>query len=438
MKLMQRPTSRGARDRLMAGSFVRAIGGIWSTETQFSKTADRLAMALGVAAACLRPTAIGSVYSAPICGLILILDVILLAVYDKTKRRLDLDLISGIQLTILLFLSLYLLFRSVLGADALATDAFKGFLINVTFIGTMVVVISVRRMIDVFMNTFALVLIASSISVIVTFLIQAVGLPINSMIVLHIEIPGYGGGFGNFGFPFTYLANEVASWLGSSLRMAGLFREPGVFPPFACWAAAYAYLRRWNVLLVIAPLIASILSLSTIGPLSFYTAACLLLYRFRVPPILSLLIIIAAGLMAWPMIYTMEYIGLQAKIDSKSGSYEDREAMVTGVIYTNDWLFGDGSGWGGIGDSESISLISQLRVFGLIYFVPVIAIYLCALGGPSLWIAGCVPCLIAVAFSQPMSIDAAFLVLFFGRAAFRGQAQRRLILPSEVIAQSTA
>jgi hypothetical protein len=195
-------------------------------------------------------------------------------------------------------------------------------------------------------------------------------------------------------------------------------REVGVLPPFACWAATYAYLRKWPIYISAICLIASLLCLSTIGPIALYTGAMLVLFNLKVKPIPAALIVICLGMICWPIIYAMDYVGLEQKMNSGTGSYEDREWLFWAVLDTQDFIFGDGDRWSLVSSTAGINLVSQIRVFGIIYFVMVIGIYFLALSNLRLWLAACVPALVTVFFSQPITIEPAFLMIFFSGATF--------------------
>jgi hypothetical protein len=277
-----------------------------------------------------------------------------------------------------------------------------------------------------FFDSFAIIIILSSLSLIVTFSLVASGVPLYALKIAHLDLTGYDylQNYGDVSFPFTFIANDANSWFGFVPRSGGLFREPGVFPPFACWAAAYAYLRKWSLPWIAVCLLASVLSLSTVGPLAFFTGAILLAYKFRIRPIRALILIALLGAALWPALYSMEFIGLEDKIASQSGSFADRQVLFWGAFDVKNIMFGDGFGWGGVSSTEGISLVSQMRVYGVIYVVTVVAIYICAMKNIKLWIAGCLPGFITVLFSQPISTDAAFLVIFFSWAAFQETSPR--------------
>lgn len=376
-------------------------------------------IALACAIANLRPTAIGGTYSFQVCCVILLLLVALVFQAERGKFKVDLEPQMAAQLGIFVLIVCYLFARSAFSLNFHGEESPKAFLISVVFLIALFIVTSIRRFTTLFFDTFASVVIASSASLIITFGLIAAGSRVSSLIIFKIDLAGYGGNFGSFAFPLTAVANEVSGWFGSTPRLSGIFREPGVFPPFACWAATYAFLRGWRTIFVAMPLVASMLSLSTIGPLSLFTGAILVLYRLRFQPITALIIIIAVGSLIWPALYTMEYIGLAAKINSKSGSFEERSILFTEALNVENLWFGDGFGWGSVSSTEGISLVSQLRVYGLFYFVLVIALYFLTSRNMRLWIPGCLPALLAVIFSQPISVEPAFLMIFFSWSAFQ-------------------
>jgi hypothetical protein len=130
------------------------------------------------------------------------------------------------------------------------------------------------------------------------------------------------------------------------------------------------------------------------------------------------LIVIGIGLIAWPAVYSLEFIGLGDKLVNRAASYEDREVLFWAVLDTKDVIFGDGGSWSTVDSAAGINLVSQIRVYGLAYFIPVVSLYLLSLGNLRFWLAGCAPALITVAFSQPIAIEPAFLMIFFSAAVF--------------------
>lgn len=380
-----------------------------------------------VAVANLRPTYIGETQSFPVCFMLVALEVLIVLNLNSSKARLSLGRTQASQIILYISVITYLLARAILSTDLGAEFAFKSYMISTSFITIIIIVASIHGLSRIFFDAFAIIIIASCASVVITFSLVAVGVPISTLSIGYLpDPPTYAPGSGQVAFPFTHVTNEASSWIGVAPRLAGLMREVGVFPPFACWAATYAYLRKWSLIIPIICLVASLLCLSTIGPLALYTAATLVLFKLKLKPIPTVVIIAVLGLFAWPVIYTMDYIGLEQKMNSGTGSYEDREWLFWAVLETQNVLIGDGNRWSLVSSSAGINLISQIRVFGLIYFVFVIGIYFLAMSNFRLWLAAGVPALITVFFSQPITIEPAFLMIFFSGAAFAPRATQTL------------
>ncbi|AMA59748.1 hypothetical protein BCCGELA001_28125 [Bradyrhizobium sp. CCGE-LA001] len=376
-------------------------------------------IALSLAIANLRPTAIGGTYSFQVCCAILFLLTALVFRAERGRLRVDLEPQLATQLGIFVLIVCYVFVRSAFSLYFHSEDSPKAFLISVAFLMVLLVVMSIRSITTLFFDTFAFTVIASAASLIATFSLLAAGWPVTSLVLFKIDLATYRADFGNIAFPFTVVANEISGWFGSMPRLSGIFREPGIFPPFACWAATYAFLRGWRGIFVIIPLVASLLSFSTIGTLSFFTGAMLILYRFHFRPLAAFLTILAVGIFIWPALYTIEYIGLEAKISSQSGSFAERYILISEAFNVENLWFGDGFGWGNLASAEGISLLSQLRVYGVFYFVCVITLYLVTCRNMRLWIPGCLPAVVAVFFSQPIAVEPAFLMIFFSWSALR-------------------
>ncbi len=377
-----------------------------------------LICAAAVAIANLRPTYIGETQSFPVCSILVFLEALVLFEFYSSNERLSLNTVPALHVMLYTLVVTYMFVRSIFGGFLGDDDALKAIMISAAYIIAVILALSVDRYTRAFFDTFAIIIIASCVSVSITFLLVTAGAPISALIIAQLpDPPTYPAGFGQVAFPFTHVANEALSWFGAAPRLAGLMREPGCLPPFACWAATYAYLRKWPTYLSAICLLASLLCLSTIGPLALYTGAMLVLFKFKLKPIPAALIILGIAALAWPVIYTMDYIGLEQKINSGTGSYQDREWLFWAVVDTNDFIFGDGNRWSLVASGAGINLVSQIRVYGLVFFVPVIGIYLLALANLRLWLGACVPALIAVFFSQPTTLDPAFLMIFFSGAA---------------------
>ena len=387
-----------------------------------TRKSDRLTTwfvgAMAVAIGCLRPTYIGETQSFPVCVVLLVLEMLILMNFYAENARLSFDKIAVGHICLYVFIAFYVLVRTTFDRS-LGDDAFKAFLISTAFLIAVAIAMSKPRYTSVFFDTFAVVIIASSASLLVTFALVGLGAPVSSLVIVHLPNPStYGGGMGDMAFPFTHVTNEAVSWIGMAPRLAGIFREVGCFPPYACWAAVYAYMRGWSFRWPAVCLIASMLCLSTIGPLAIYTGAMLVLYRLKFRPIHAAAVVVGAGILLWPIVYTMDYVGLEQKINSGTGSYEDREWLFWAVLDTRDFLLGDGNGWSLVSSDAGINLISQIRLFGLLYFVPVVAIYLLPIGNLEFWLSACVPAMVTVAFSQPFAAEPTFLMIFFSVAAF--------------------
>jgi hypothetical protein len=387
-----------------------------------------LICAMGVAVANLRPTMIGETQSFPLCVILVALEGAIILQFYHIKAALRFDKSAILAISLFVTVITYILTKAIVNPRLGGDDAFKAFAIAVAFIMAVAIALSNERYTRLFFDTFAIIMIASCASVMITFALVVAQIPATSLVVWQPPASiGYGGETGAFLFPLSYSNNEQSSWVGVIPRLAGLFREVGVFPPFACWAATYAYLRKWPIYLAVVCLMASLICLSTLGPLALYTGAMILLFKLRVKPLQAIVIVGVLGMLAWPALYAMEFIGLKGKIESHhgSGSFDDRNALIWAVLDTDDFIFGDGQGWSPVGAQEGISLVSQIRVHGLIYFFLVVGVYIASsMGGLRFWLAACVPALITVFFSQPMSMDPTFLMIFFSGAVFSNEQAR--------------
>lgn len=373
----------------------------------------------------LRPSVFGEVYSLYVVGVLLAATVVLFTISAESRRGLVVERHAGLQIILLLVLGHYLLVKSLIympGGPPDSVGVFKGFGILIAFLLAMALIMSDRHYARRFFDIFAIAIILSCASVVVTAILFLVGFP--SYLITIARINYTYDGAGDIAFPFTFIFPAVSTWLGPIPRMSGIFREPGILPVYASWAAAYAFRRGWPLPLQLACVAGSAACLSSIGaPMALYTAAAIGLMRFGVKPIPALLIIAVVGLLSWQIIYSSEYFGIQAKVDSGSGSFEERQYLAQAAFRARNIIFGDGSGFS-IFQSDAISLIASIRVFGLVFAVGYLIIYAIAATDMALWIAGLVPAIFTILLLQPIFQEPGFMVLFFSTSVFLKPAGR--------------
>lgn len=390
-----------------------------------------MACLLAVGVCNLRPTVIGETQSLPVCLALVAVEAFFILHVSHIGAAFRYRRGSLAQLVLHGTLVVYVMGRNAFDVTMSEADTLKGFAISAAFFVALAIVLSNGRYGQVFFDAFAIAVVASCASIIVSLAFVAAGVPASSLVIGAPPTPRtYVGMEGVFVFPFSFTNNDAPSWFGVIPRFAGLFREVGCLPPFACWAAVYGFLRGWSVLWSAVCLLAAVLCLSTIGPIAFFTAAMLALYKMKVPPKQAIALTLGAGVLLWPVLYSMQFIGLEDKLNYRAGSYEDREALTWAVLDTKNIIFGDGAGWSEVSSKAGINLVSQIRVYGVIYFAIVVAIYALPIRNFRFWVAACVPAIVTVLLSQPIAIEPAFLMIFFsgpfaGREASGSGRERR-------------
>lgn len=277
------------------------------------------------------------------------------------------------------------------------------------------------------------VLFIVGLSIVVTTILQLV-LKTNDLTIAKMDyryIPGTGRIFA----PFTFAANNGVQ-VGNIqfTRLSGIFREPGIVPPFLCWAAAWAAARRFSLPFVVVPLLGAVASFSSLGLLLAVVATLGIVLHNRMASRLTYLIAgVAAPAILW-ITYYAPYIGLAVKTESGSISARQRSYLMENALSTKDVLFGDGlKGY----RDETISLFSQISQSGIIYFsLCVLILVIPARNNFRFFVAALLPGLITVLFSQPIALNPIFVAIFLSwvgleTGAEKSRAPSRALRPAE-------
>lgn len=375
-----------------------------------------LTVILGILVMLLRPTAIGEVLSLPIsAGILGVSTFIFLLVFrylqlGALKRALP-------QLVLFALLVLYTSAHGLAAGGRFAEDAMKFLGISIAGVMAILAVSLNEKTQRQFFDTVAIFITIVSASVLVTFLILAAGVPLSSIRLFHFEYTYISRG--DVLFPFSFSYNQVQTWVGIMPRLSGIFREPGLLPAFVCWAATYAHLRRWPLIISVLNISASALCLSSLGlPLALYTGGLILMSRLRIPIPLAALALAGVAIVAWPVLYGLNDIGLGSKISSNSISFRERMYILELSFSGKDLLFGDGPQSSYLANS-GITLLAQTKQYGLVYLVGCLALYSMSMRNFSLFIYGLVPALVTLLFSQPPALDIPVLILFLSHATLQ-------------------
>lgn len=381
-------------------------------------TEKYLSIILGCLLGLMRPTAIGEVYSFQLA----ILATIILGLFFIIQRG-RVGIIGSkyllIQLFLVILLGVYLVCHGFLMAYTSADIVLKMFLLTIVPVMAIVVIVQNTNAVKYFFDGFAIIILVSCVSITISFLLLVAGVGYEQLHVFDFPYTYEGRGYVIFPMSFTF--NSVNLGFGYIPRLSGLYREPGVVPAFACWGATYSYLRRWPNWITILFLAGSLFSLSTLGVVSLYTGALILADRIGIRLRTSLLILALIILTIWPVLYSLEGIGLQTKAESGSGSYEERYEQFYAFFDIDNFLFGDGPNWS-IYSTSSINILAASRTYGAVFFALVIAIISFSTLHRFMFVAAFLPFIFVVLTAQPIVFEASVLVIWFSWIRFRWQA----------------
>jgi len=256
-------------------------------------------------------------------------------------------------------------------------------------------------------------------------LLMALSIVITLALLLRGETPsslewmrfdyGYTGQTGAVLAPLTFGYNNLQLEGRTIVRLCGWMREPGIVPPFLCWAAAWAAHRRWHWSLVLLGLAGSVASLSSLGLiLAVPTLGGIILYRIKAKAWHYCVGGVIAALAAWAAYYA-PYIGLGAKTESGSVSAVERSYLADEALRVDNWLIGDGLI---VYRNETVSMLSSVASSGWILFAVCLAVLLVpALRAPRFFLAAMLPGVVTVVASQPIVLNPLFVALFAAWAA---------------------
>lgn len=360
-----------------------------------------------------RPTAAGNNFTPVGIGIIgFMFGAMLLS--SGATRKLMLST-KSIQIWAMIYLAGYYSFL-VLGGRPYHQDMLikaVGILISGSILGFCV--IASEQRLRSFFDTLARIIIGLSASTIITIILLVVGFSLGQLAYTRLDY-GYPQPAGTILFPFSMVYNFAPTPFGLLPRLSGGFREVGIFPAFACWAAAYAAFRRWSILSISLCLGAAVASFSTLGAmLALVTLGGILAKFSRIP---SWVLFIAApilGVAAVAITYNLPYIGLGYKYTQVNASFSERQyATETALNIPNPLLGADDSGVRNIG----INLISSISTIGIIGVVIVLVGMLPAVRRMKYFVAALLPLTITAVFSQPIATEPLFLLLFISWRVF--------------------
>jgi hypothetical protein len=371
----------------------------------------------GILVVLLRPSAFGEVYSVYLVATLSVVLVVYFAVSGKLK--LSLDQIFMLQSAIVAYLILYANFRDAVSGSLDFDVVLKGIAIDFVAFASIFFAVANRDARKLFFDSMAIVIIAVCFGVIVSFVLQIILGSVNDMIIAKIEYTY--ARRGDVAFPFTFIFNKVRFGSIFIARMSGIFREPGIVPALACWAAGYAFFRGWGWTPIWIAFLGGIFSLSSMGiSLAAICLPLLLAYRLRVSLIGLAIVMGLVAVIGWEFVYTLDGIGIGDKISSGSGSFEARYFIFESAFGGSNYLLGDGKGWSGV-NTETINMFGDIRVYGLVYFALMIVVWMGGLRRPRYWLVAIMPSFLTCLFTQPISTTPIMLAIALSWTVFAGQ-----------------
>lgn len=364
---------------------------------------------IGILVSLMRPTVFGEIYSLPI-GVVSFILLFTLFLVTKSKK---LNQYEFFQLFILMSLYFYIFIRSGFDDPNKILDLIKGILINLFTVLIILFLLSRKKYGLYFYNGVATLIFLTSLCILISFSLMLSGYSVASLIITNI--PYTYEGRGDVIFPFTFIYNEINGNYGGVSRLSGIYREPGCAPVFCCWAATYFYWQlnsSWKWFFIFVCVFASIVTLSTIGFLSLFTLIILICYRFKIRMQVLFIILILFFFIYFNFLYDIEYIGLKAKIESGSGSFEERYEQGMSILGIQNLIFGDGGGWS-IYNTSNINVFSAARGFGLVFLILYLTIYFMSGKNYKFFLPALLPPLLIFLTSQPFFLEPAFIILIF-------------------------
>lgn len=363
-----------------------------------------------------RPTALGEVYTLPGIIIALTLSVIFMIFVLRGQQATKYDF--SIQTVIYLIYVVYIFALIFTGRPLLQDFLFKAIFIGIVGVIISGIVSSSRDRATTFFDSIARIIIALSFSTIATVALIVAGANAQSLTIAFFNYT-YPAPTGTILFPFSMVYNYAPSWFGLMPRLSGFFREVGVFPAFACWAAGYAAYRRWSLLSVAGCLVASVLSLSSLGSmLALLTFGGIVGQRLRLPWWAYVVVGPATAAVIVIVTYNLPYIGIGTKYQTVNASYTERMYATKYALDIANPLFGQDAN----GDrNEGINLISSIRIYGLFGVGLLSSIFLASARSIRFFVAALLAPLITAVFSQPIAAEPLFILLFFSWRAFPGK-----------------
>lgn len=395
----------------MTRPFPTASGGLLT-----AARAEALLASFAVGALFLtRPTAFGELYTLPGMLLLAVITVAMLTLAALTKS--SAYTLAAPQVWAYLGFAGYTMALVVFGARPHSgADAGKGVVIVITASVFAFTMLADRRRALAFYDTLAGLLVVLSAATLITLALLVAHFGV-SRLALGVFSYTYPLPSGTILFPGSMIYNYAPTWFGPLPRLSGGFREVGIFPAFACWAAGYGAFRGWKPIPIAICLVATVGCFSSLGAmLALLTLTGILGYKFKLPWWAYVIVGPAAGLAVIALTYNLPYIGIGYKYANVTTSYLDRSNAISTALDGN-LLFGQEP------DSRNsgINLISAISIYGAVGVGLILAALLPAAGRIRFFVPALLPALITALVSQPIANEPMFVLLFLSWTVFEAR-----------------
>jgi hypothetical protein len=378
-----------------------------------SARAEALLASLAVGALFLtRPTAFGEIYTLPGMMLLAVITVAMLITAAATKSAAF--TVRAPQIWFYLGFAGYMTALVVFGERPhSAANVAKGVVIEITASIFAFTMLSDRQRATSFYDTLAKLLVALSAATLITLTLLLLQFGVGQLVLGYFSYP-YQLPAGTILFPGSMIYNYAPTWFGLLPRLSGGFREVGIFPAFACWAAGYGAFRGWKPLAIAICLAATVACFSSLGALlALLTLAGILAYRFRLPWWAYVIVGPAAGLAVIALTYNLPYIGIGYKYATVSTSFVERANAMGEALDTNLLLGGEPDN-----RNSGINLISGISIYGTAGVALILATLLPAVRQLRFFVAALSAPFITALVSQPIATEPLFVLLFLSWTVF--------------------
>lgn len=162
-------------------------------------------------------------------------------------------------------------------------------------------------------------------------------IPDSALKISTIDVEGYSKndidlGTGVILFPFTMLYGKFTTSDFYLLRVAGYFREAGIYQAISCFFLLYEFFQRKRIWVMAGLFIGAVFALSTMGLISLSLVLGIIGYYSLKNRLSRILLLTAMVTFIYPAFMYTPHIGYAAKENTHGASFSDRsQSMARGV-----------------------------------------------------------------------------------------------------------